>query len=72
MTKKIVLDQFHYHEALDRACLIAVMWEREVARHAVTRKHRELRELAHKAAEAMWDYYQAVPDLTSNQEKEKS
>ena len=57
------LDEFHYHEALDRTHLIASMIEEFLLNHPVFEKHNHLRESAEKAQELIVDTYQSIGAL---------
>lgn len=57
------LDEFHYHEALDRTHLIASMIEEFLLSHPVYEKHNHLRESAENAQELIANAYQSIGAL---------
>lgn len=63
MAKK-KLDEFHYHEALDRSYLIADMIESALVEHPVIRKHRNLKAKIVKAQELIVEVYQEIGGLS--------
>ena len=54
------LDEFHYHEALDRSFLVASMIDELLLKHPVFEKHETLRESAEKAQELLAEVYQTI------------
>ena len=57
------LDQFYYHEALDRAYIVANMIEDVLVEHPVIEKHKELRKRIKKAQQLILEAYQLVGGL---------
>ena len=57
------LDEFHYHEALDRSHMISSMIEEFLIQHPVFEKHNHLRESAEKAQKLIIDSYQSIGAL---------
>ena len=63
-SKKIgKLDHFYYHEALDRAYIVATMIEDVLIEHPVIEKHKELRKRIKKAQRLIFEAYQIVGGL---------
>jgi hypothetical protein len=57
------LDQFYYHEALDRAYIVANMIEDVLVKHPVIKKHKELRKRIKQAQRLILEAYQLVGGL---------
>ena len=64
--KKNKLDEFHYHEALDRAYICADVLENTLVIHPVIRKHKELKEKIKKAQSLIMEVYQTIGGLEIN------
>ena len=63
-SKKIgKLDAGYYHEALDRAYIVANMIEDVLVEHPVFEKHKELRKRIKKAQRLILEAYQLVGGL---------
>jgi hypothetical protein len=63
-SKKIgKLDVFYYHEALDRAYIVANTIEDVLVEHPVIKKHKELRKRIKKAQQLILEVYQLVGGL---------
>lgn len=62
--KKFVLDEFHYHEALDRSYLVAEMLESALIEHVVIKKHKNLKTKLEKAQELIIEVYQEIGGLS--------
>lgn len=60
MTTK--LDEFHWHEALDRAALLADMIEQQLSRHPVIEQDPELDRLVDEAIGKLVDVYAKVAE----------
>ena len=58
MAKKKKLDDFHYHESLDRTYLIAQMMDDFLLSHPVFKKHKKLRKDVEKAQMILAEVYQ--------------
>ena len=41
--KKVVLDEFHYHEALDRSYVVAEILENTLIEHIVIQENKQLK-----------------------------
>lgn len=57
------LDDFHYHEALDRLTIIGEMIERLLIDHPVLEEHRDLRDTVEKAEDLIGDAYLSIGDI---------
>lgn len=57
---EVVLDQFHYHEALDRTHLILSTWLDMVESHWIMPQNEDLRIQAIEISSLMSDLYQAI------------
>jgi hypothetical protein len=57
------LDRFHYHEALDRAYIVANQVEDLLVEHPVIMKHKELRKRIVKAQDLIVEAYQIIGGL---------
>lgn len=58
------LDQFHWHEALDRAHMLAEMFEAHLASHPVIEQTHILKVRAETVAELLRDLYQEIGRAT--------
>jgi len=56
-------DKFHYHEALDRAFIVANMVDEYLMEHPVVQKHKELKKKVKKAETLLYDVYQLIGRL---------
>ena len=56
----VVLDVFHYHEALDRVHVSLNNWLDNVESHWVMPENEDLREKAKEISDLMSDLYQAI------------
>jgi hypothetical protein len=54
------LDDYHWHEAVDRADMIACILEEQLMAHPVIEKNEDLYEIAETAQNALWELYQAI------------
>jgi hypothetical protein len=61
--KKIVLDEFHYHEALDRSYIVSNQVEDLLLEHPVIIKHKNLRKRVKRAMDLLTETYQLVGSL---------
>lgn len=67
--ENIELDEFHYHEALDRTHVVNVIIEETLVNHPVFVKHTKLRDKLDVITLLLSSLYQEVGSLTiSNQE----
>lgn len=57
------LDEFHYHEAVDRTFLINLMIQELLLNHPVFEKHEKIRELTEQAQDLLGDVYQIIGNL---------
>ena len=58
--KQEALDNFHYHEALDRTHSINIMIDELLLNHPVINKHNELLDNVEKANQLLLDVYQRI------------
>ena len=61
--KKIQLDQFHYHEALDRIFLVGQILSDFVVDHPAVKQNPEVKALVESAAQGLADAYQKIGAL---------
>jgi len=61
--KKIKLDEFHYHEALDRSYIIADMIENVLITHPVIENNKDLKIKVEKAQDIICEVYQMIGGL---------
>lgn len=61
MSKK--LDQFHYHEALDRCYIVNNQVETILLEHPVVQKHEKVKEKIEAASALLADAYQMIGKL---------
>jgi hypothetical protein len=61
--KKPVLDQFHYHEAMDRTYVAGDIVERMLIDHPVIEEHKNLKHKIEKALEFLAETYQELGRL---------
>ncbi len=57
------LDEFYYHEVLDRLTLVTDIIDRHLIDHPVCEKHTELKQLIEKAGEYLAEAYLKIPSL---------
>ena len=71
--KKIgnILDEFHYHEALDRAYIIGCIAEDFLTKHPVFIKHGKLRKKANQVTKLLGEIYQEIGVLDENSKLKK-
>lgn len=62
MSKKLkdLLDQFHYHEALDRASIICDNIDNHLLQHPVCKLDKEVSEKVEEALSSLWEAYQIL------------
>lgn len=63
MKKIKKLDEFYYHEALDRAYLINSMIDDFLLKHPVIKKHKKIRIKTKKALSLLLEVYQRLGNL---------
>ena len=61
--KKVVLDEFHYHEALDRSYVVAEILENTLIEHIVIQENKQLKEQLEKAQELIIEVYQEIGSM---------
>lgn len=61
--KKVVLDEFHYHEALDRSYVVAEILENALIGHIVIQENKQLKEKLEKAQELIIEVYQEIGSM---------
>jgi len=66
---KQIVDQFHYHEALDRTYLVGNMGEEFLLLHPVFLKHKKLKKKVEKALALLAEVYQEVGYLEHKYDK---
>ena len=64
MTKKSKLDNFHYHEVIDRLSLIGELLDGALMEHPVVQKHKRIRNKIHKASMALAEAYQLTGGIS--------
>lgn len=64
------LDDFHYHEVLDRLTMIGDMVERYLIDHPVLEEHKALRDVVEKAQDLIGDAYLMMGDILQKRENE--
>jgi hypothetical protein len=62
--KKFKLDEFHYHEALDRSYIVAELIETALIEHVVIKKHKSLKAKIEKAQSLIVEAYQEIGGLS--------
>ena len=63
MKKHKILDEFHYHEALDRAYIVESILNTHLAEHPVIQQHKDLKDKIEKAQELIIEVYQEIGSL---------
>lgn len=58
------LDEFHYHEAMDRTGVALNHWTESVTQHPVAVKHKKLRRACERVEAAMAKAYTIAASLT--------
>lgn len=61
---KETLDEFHYHEMLDRLHVIMSMVDDHLQQHPVAKLELEVKQNIEKAIEYLWEAYQQVGNLS--------
>jgi hypothetical protein len=62
--KKIKLDEFHYHEAIDRTYVVQSNIENTLQSHPVFHKHKKLAKKLDKVQTLLRDLYQEIGNVT--------
>ena len=57
------LDEFYYHEALDRSYIVANMIQEVLIEHPVVKKHKKLNKRINKAQQLIIEAYQIIGGL---------
>jgi len=60
MSKNLKLDEFHYHEALDRAYILGSLLDTTLVNHPVIKKHKDLKKRIKKAQQLIMEAYQII------------
>lgn len=60
MSDRPAIDDFHRHEVLHTASVIADMFERHIVEHIYTQAEPALKDEAERVAQALHDFYQLV------------
>lgn len=63
--EKIKLDEFHYHEALDRTHVINEIIDCTLVHHPVFETHKKLKKKIEKAQSILYEVYQEVAMLNT-------
>lgn len=58
------MDEFSYHEAIDRSFIVSEMLEDILLNHPVISKHKKLRKRVEKAADLIGEVYQKVSEIS--------
>lgn len=54
------LDDFHAHEVLHTASIIAALFEERIEQHVFTQRHEDLKAAAERLSGQLHDFYQMV------------
>ena len=57
------LDEFHYHEVMDRLTLISDVLDRHILSHPICDKHPEIQEMINKILDDIVDVYSKVSNI---------
>lgn len=63
---KELLDEFHYHEAIDRTAVITDMLDRYLIQHPVFKAEKEFSKKIEKAGMLLAEAYQIIGDISLN------
>ncbi len=69
--KKIELDSYHYHEAIDRTYIATNFIENNLIEHPVFQKHKELKTKIDKVISGLVEIYQLIGNLDDTSEVNK-
>jgi len=61
---KELLDQFHYHEMMDRTSMLMQTCEHHLLQHPVAKIEREVKQNIETAIEYLWKAYQQVGEIS--------
>lgn len=62
----IILDKFHWHEALDRTHIAVDTFNEHIVSHPVIQQMNDLKSAADKASDALMELYQMIGGNKSN------
>lgn len=68
---KELLDEFHYHEAMDRTAMITDMVDNYLVQHSVFKAEKEFAEKIEKAGMLLAEAYQIIGNLSFEKSKNK-
>lgn len=73
MSKKLkeLLDEFHYHEAMDRTCMIAETIDQHLMQHPVFKVEKEFAEKVEQASMLLAEAYQIIGSISCDRFKNK-
>ena len=66
MSKKPELDEFHYHEMLDRLHVVMSMIDVHLQQHPVAKIETEIKDLISHAQDSLWQAYQLTGNIEHN------
>ncbi len=66
MSKKPELDEFHYHEMLDRLHIVMSMIDVHLQQHPVAKIETEIKDLISHAQDSLWQAYQLTGTIEHN------
>lgn len=61
---KQLLDQFHYHEMMDRTSMLMQTCEQHLLQHPVAKIERDVKQNIEIAIEYLWKAYQQVGEIS--------
>jgi hypothetical protein len=72
MAKRLsdILDEFHYHEAMDRTAMLTDMVDSYLVQHPVFKAEKEFAEKIEQAGMLLAEAYQIVGDLSCRRSEE--
>jgi hypothetical protein len=66
---EVTLDQFHWHEAVDRTAMVANMVEDVLLKHPAIKQTPKLYELAQTVEALLWELYNAIAQEDPHEDK---
>ena len=63
----IELDDFHYHEALDRLHVIMDTIDNHLIQHSVLKAETKVKDLVDEANTKLWEAYQLIGSITTEE-----
>ena len=66
MSKKPELDEFYYHEMLDRLHVVMSMIDVHLQQHPVAKIETEIKDLISHAQDSLWQAYQLTGNIEHN------